>query len=125
MQIAHVALWTQHLETLKTFYTTYFEGECGTKYTNPAKGFESYFIRFGAVALELMQRADHTEKAPENATGFCHLAFGVESRAAVCNLTEQLRRAGYAVKKEHRVTGDGYYESVVADPDGNQIEIVA
>ena len=34
-----------------------------------------------------------------------------------------LREAGYPVLNGPRTTGDGYYESVVSDPEGNQIEI--
>jgi len=30
---------------------------------------------------------------------------------------------GYRVVDEPRRTGDGYYESVVLDPDGNRVEI--
>jgi len=38
-------------------------------------------------------------------------------------LTERIRQAGFAVIGEPRWTGDGYYESVVLDPDNNRIEI--
>ena len=43
--------------------------------------------------------------------------------AQVRDLTERLRQDGYAVLGEPRTTGDGYYESVVADPEGNRVEI--
>ena len=62
--------------------------------------------------------------APDPATpgqSYAHLAFATGSAAAVEALTERLRRAGYPVRGEPRTTGDGYYESVVAD--GNPIEI--
>ena len=38
-------------------------------------------------------------------------------------LTNTLREAGYPVLNGPRTTGDGYYESVVSYPEGNQIEI--
>ena len=41
----------------------------------------------------------------------------------VDDLTAQLRGVGCTVVGEPRRTGDGYYESVVLDPDGNRIEI--
>lgn len=47
MKISHIAIWTADLETLREFYITYFEGRSGEKYTNPRKGFQSYFIYFG------------------------------------------------------------------------------
>lgn len=34
-------------------------------------------------------------------------------------LTEQLRADGYTILSEPRITGDGYYESAVADSEGN------
>ena len=56
MRIEHVAMWTQNIEIMKTFYTDYFGGIAGDKYINPRKSFESYFIRFDSGArLELMQ----------------------------------------------------------------------
>lgn len=55
--------------------------------------------------------------------GYAHLAFSVGSEQAVDHLTETLRQDGYEVAGEPRRTGDGYYESVVLDPDGNPVEI--
>jgi len=53
------------------------------------------------------------------------VAFSVGGPAAVDRLTEALRAAGHVVQGEPRRTGDGYYESVVLDPDGNVVEIAA
>jgi lactoylglutathione lyase len=55
--------------------------------------------------------------------GYSHLAFSVGSKERVEGLTAELRAAGYTVASEARTTGDGYYESVVLDPDGNRVEI--
>jgi lactoylglutathione lyase len=38
-------------------------------------------------------------------------------------LTHRLREDGVEVVDGPRRTGDGYYESVIIDPDGNRIEI--
>ncbi|WP_285815536.1 GNAT family N-acetyltransferase, partial [Phocaeicola sartorii] len=43
---------------------------------------------------------------------------------AVLSLTELLRAEGYHIVSEPRISGDGYFESVVLDPDGNRIECV-
>lgn len=128
MRIDHIALWTGRLEELRAFYVAYFGGRSNEKYTNEAKGFESYFIRFDdGCRLELMRRSDIDDRAGRNSAerpGLCHLAFGCASREEVLALTERLRTDGHTVVGEPRTSGDGYFESVVEDPDGNRVEIV-
>lgn len=125
MQISHIALWTTHLEELKAFYSKYFNGTCHEKYINPNKGFESYFMSFdtGIAALELMRRKDITAPAPEIFTGLAHISFSVGSKEIVLEMTEKLRTDGYTIASEPRLTGDGFFESAVLDPDGNLVEI--
>ena len=126
MKIEHVAIWTTDLEQLKDFYATYFGAQANNKYTNPEKGFESYFLQFiSGARLELMSRPDveANTSAPLYPVGLTHLAFSVGGKESVDGLTEKLRQAGYSVISEPRTTGDGYYESIIADPDGNLIEI--
>lgn len=126
MKIHHIAIWTFHLEKLREFYTRYFNGTSNEKYINSQKGFESYFISFESGAtLELMSRID-VQNVPieENRLGLTHLAFSFESQEAVLSLTEQLRTKGYHIVGEPRISGDGYFESVILDPDGNRIECV-
>ena len=38
-------------------------------------------------------------------------------------LTGRLRNGGFRIVGEPRTTGDGYYESVVLDPEENIVEI--
>ncbi|MDR1503633.1 MAG: VOC family protein, partial [Prevotella sp.] len=54
-----------------------------------------------------------------------HFAITVGSREAVNELTERLRKDGYIIEGEPRTSGDGYYESVISDPEGNIVEIIA
>ena len=44
MKLEHVAIWTDNLETLKTFHQRYFGGIPNEKYTNEKKGFKWNFI---------------------------------------------------------------------------------
>ena len=57
--------------------------------------------------------------------GHTHLAISVGSEQAVDEVTERLRHAGVTVVSGPRRTGDGYYETVVLDPEGNRVEIAA
>lgn len=125
MKISHIAMYVSDIEKSKDFYIKYFGAVPNEKYHNSKTGLETYFLSFdGYVRLEIMQRPDtvSVEKS-ELAEGFAHLAFGVGSRENVDRLTEQLREDGFTVAGEPRITGDGYYESVVLDNDGNRIEI--
>jgi lactoylglutathione lyase len=36
----------------------------------------------------------------------------------------RLEARGVAIVGRARVTGDGYYEAVIADPEGNRIELM-
>ena len=60
-----------------------------------------------------------------NRTGLIHIAFSVGSKEKVDELTMKLEEAGYPVVSGPRTTGDGYYESAIADPEGNYVEITA
>jgi lactoylglutathione lyase len=128
MHIEHVAIWTADLERLRAFYERHFGATAGPKYVNAGKGFASYFLRFESGArLELMTKAEVVPREPAAAaavpSGYAHLAIAVGARVRVDELTTRLRGAGYTVIDGPRTTGDGYYEGVVLDPDGNRIEI--
>lgn len=127
MKIEHVALWAKNMETLKSFYEKYFDAHSNGKYTNPAKGFSSYFLNFASDArLEIMQMdavPDSRNDPYDQFTGLIHLAFSVGTEAKVDSLTQQLKEDGFEVLEGPRKTGDGYYESVVLDSEKNRIEI--
>lgn len=58
-----------------------------------------------------------------NLIGLAHFSVSVGSKENVLALTETLRKDGYTISGEPRTTGDGYFESVILDCDGNKIEI--
>lgn len=129
MHINHLAMWVRNLEAMRTFYETYFGAKANTRYHNHNRDFSSYFLSFddtNAVRLELMTMPSippTANDAEAQFTGLIHFAISVGSRQAVDTLTERLRADGYPVVDEPRQTGDGYYESVVLDPEQNRIEI--
>lgn len=126
MHLEHAALWTHDLERLKTFYMDYFGATPSARYVNERRGFASYFLSFDSGArLEIMTLVELSASPSLSGptVGYAHVAFSLGSTEHVDALTRELRTAGYPVISPPRWTGDGYYESVVLDPDGNQIEL--
>ncbi len=127
MQLAHIALYVQDLEGMKDFYVRHFGATASAKYHNSKTGLQTYFLSFsGGAQLELMTRPGLTPR-PQNApaAGYNHIAFALGSRECVDALAQELAQAGCRILNGPRVTGDGYYEFSLADPEGNLLELVA
>ncbi len=127
MKIEHIAIWSKDIEKLRAFYVQYFGAISNSKYINEKKGFNSYFLSFeDGARLELMSIKD-LHAVPDgfdrDYVGLTHLAISVGSSANVDELTALLKQDGFEVISGPRTTGDGYYESVILDPDKNRIEI--
>lgn len=126
VRIEHVALWVRHLEEMREFYERQLGGHSGPRYQNAATGLTSYFVSFGEGGrIELMHRPEVRSRPDGVAAGYAHVALSLGGRAAVDAAVERLRRGGVPVESGPRVTGDGYYEAVVLDPEGNRIELTA
>lgn len=126
MKIEHLAIWVSDLELMRNFYECYFNANAGERYHNRKKNFTSYFLNFDEGArLELMQKPDipSLENQAKERLGIIHFAISVGNKEKVDSLTEQLRTDGFKIMGEPRTTGDGYYESVILDPEENRIEI--
>ncbi len=126
MHLDHIAIWTQDLEKEKDFYVKYFDGKANHKYENPKKHFASYFLTFPIGArIELMHKDEIRDSANKDHLGFSHISMNVGIKDKVDSLTKTLEKDGFQIESFPRVTGDGYYESVVLDPEGNKIELTA
>ena len=128
MRIEHVAIWTRDLEGMRHFYTHYFDAVSGSGYYNHSKEFRSYFLSFdGDCRIELMEMptvSNNKNDYKKHHAGIAHIAFKVGSRERVDQITAMLIEDGYEIISTGRMTGDGYYESAVYDPEKNRIEIV-
>ena len=128
MSIGHVAVWAKDIEVMKDFYIKYFNGRAGIRYMNEARHFSSYFIHFDAGApLEIMHIPTISEREKTEGlqfTGLAHIAFSVGSEESVRNLTNRLHKDGYMVVDGPRKTGDGYFESVVLDPEKTELRLL-
>ncbi|MGZ5135569.1 MAG: VOC family protein [Flavitalea sp.] len=127
MKIEHLAIWVKDLESMKDFYCRYFNAIAGKKYINPKKKLESYFLSFESGSrLELMNMAnipDSKNDEYKQFTGIIHFAISTGDEKKVNELTKQLVIDGFELLDGPRWTGDGYYESVILDPEKNRIEI--
>ena len=153
MKIEHIAIWVKDIDKVCEFYRKYFGGVVHPIYHNPVKQFTSRFVTFDDGArLEIMHRPDIDHvwpvtslqsdmltlghagvQAPRRDTrdrmfhverlGFTHVSFSVGSKEEVDRLTKEMSTDGIQVVGQPRTTGDGYYESVILDPEGNRVEI--
>lgn len=127
MGLEHIAIYVKNLERAKEFYVNYFGVTPDKKYVNPKTNLETYFLGFeDGARLELMTRPNLKDSTADAfRTGLIHIAFKLGSAEKVDALTKRMERDGYKVVSQPRTTGDGYYESCVADPEGNFVEIIA
>lgn len=127
ISIEHIAIWTIDLEKMKSFYCRFFGATANQKYVNIKTGFESYFLSFTKGArLEIMHSPSVVDIPKDillQTKGLVHFAIAVGSIEKVNELTETLAYEGFTIIGKPRTTGDGYYESVVLDPENNRIEI--
>ena len=128
MKIEHIAIWVKDIDKVCEFYRKYFGGNIQPLYHNPIKQFTSRFVTFeDGARLEVMNNPNvgtltesmfHVEHL-----GIAHISFSVGSKEKVDFLTKEMSADGVTIVGEPRTTGDGYYESVVLDPESNRIEI--
>ncbi|AYO36467.1 VOC family protein [Serratia sp. P2ACOL2] len=127
MKIAHVALWTRDIDAQVTFWQRYFDGVAGEQYVSRNRpGFVSCFVSLAAgPTLEIMSLPDllSAEQASER-VGWAHIALSVGEESRVDQLAQRAQQEGI-LQAAPRWTGDGFYEAIIRDPDGNAIEITA
>lgn len=130
VRLEHVGLWTQDLDQMLGFYVGLLGGHAGPLYVNSSTGFRSCFVAFGEGArVELMTRpgsgsVSHLRTGHDDG-GYAHIALALPTQGDVRRVTARLQTAGISLASAPRLTGDGYYESVVLDPEGNRVELVA
>lgn len=117
--IEHAAAWVADLERARDFYERWFGVHSNSRYHSRSRAFSSYFLRFSSGArLEIMQ-------SPGEQPRQAHIAISVGSSDALDTIICEMESAGVEIVSHPRRTGDGYYEAVIRDTEGNLIEITA
>lgn len=126
MKLAHIALWTRDLDAAVAFWQTLFAATVGAPYRSQRRpGFVSRFaVLPGGVQIELMTGPWIGAEPDAERPGWDHIALSLGSAEAVDALAARCREDGCLVSGP-RTTGDGFYEAVLATPDGTRIEITA
>lgn len=127
MKVAHVALWTRDLQAAAAFWREHFGAKIGAPYHSQRRpGFVSCFVTLpdGGAQIELMTAPWLANADSADHVGWDHLAIALGSRAAVDTMAQRCGAEGMLIAAP-RITGDGFYEAVIAAPDGTRIEITA
>ena len=126
MRLAHVALWTTDLDAAAAFWSDYFGAEVGDLYESRNRpGFRSRFAKLpDGGGIELMAGPWVEAAPPAERTGWDHIAISLGSEAAVDALAGRCAAEGVLISGPRR-TGDGFYEAVIAAPDGIRVEITS
>jgi lactoylglutathione lyase len=126
MKIAHVALWTTDIDRLASFWKTMFGARIGALYESKNRpGFRSRFIQLAdGATIEIMSGTWIIAEVNSERVGYAHIAISLGSREAVDALASKASDLGI-LSSRPRMTGDGFYEAVIIDPDGNPVEVTS
>ncbi|MDR2597058.1 MAG: VOC family protein [Treponema sp.] len=126
MELNHIALYVNDLGKMKLFYEKYFNTKANKMYNNPKTGLKTYFLEFNSSCrIEITNKEKLSNVTKEiNSVGYINIAFSAGGKNKVDELTELLENDWYRITSKPGTTEDGYYESCIIDPEGNQIEIV-
>lgn len=123
MHIEHVAIYAEDIEKIKAFYEKYFNVTSSDLYHNQKTSFKSYFLTFDSGSrMEVTTKKFLSNRIAES-LGYAHIAIAVGDKQAVDKYAERFVKDGYPLLNGPRTTGDGYYEAVIQDPEGNLIEL--
>jgi lactoylglutathione lyase len=122
-QIEHVAIWTDDLERLRSFYEHYLGATAGPLHHERSSGLLLYDLDLCGARLELMHMPGlgARPRGVRQRLGHAHIGFSLGSADTVDELTSLLLADGYTVVAAPRRAESGDYESAALDPDGNRI----
>ena len=126
MKLAQIALWTRDLDGAAAFWQAFFGATVSEPYRSARRpGFVSRFaVLSGGLQIELMTGPWLGAEPDTERQGWDHVALSLGSAEAVDAMAARCRDA-HCLVSGPRCTDDGFYEAVLAMPDGTKIEITA
>ena len=125
MQLDHIGIEVHDLFTMELFYRQVLGFGFQYRYVSRnSPGLRTVFLQRGALSLELLERprAQVFLRSRNPVAG--HLALRVEDVDAECARIARLAFPGSYLEPP-RMTGDGFREAELRDPEGNVIELSA
>ena len=120
MKLAHIGIETNDLYSMELFYTRYLGFTRSYDYiSRNTPGLRTIFLTRGDAYLELLTR-EPASAAQTDRRAVYHISL--ESADVDAEYETLSQFPGLKVKKP-RITGDGFREMELVDPDGNVIEI--
>lgn len=121
MRLEHIGLEVFDIFKVSIFYLKYFNFKVVSRYVSKnSPGLKTLFLENDKVRLELLQRERCESFLKEKSVNnYFHINFKVDD---VEKEYVGLKKLGADVSKP-RLTGDGYYEFTLCDPEFNLIEI--
>ncbi|MBP1039916.1 VOC family protein [Vagococcus sp. BWB3-3] len=123
MKVEHIGIWVKDIENMKAFYEKYFNAHSNDLYHNQKTGFKSYFLELEQGCRIELTTKQHLSNRISDSLGYTHLAIAVGTKENVDQMTSTFIQDGFPLLNGPRTTGDGYYEAVIQDPEGNLIEL--
>lgn len=128
IKLNHIAIWCQDIIRMKLFYEYLFCVSKVKKYENKKIGYVSYILTLSDKTEIQLMSMDSIQVPMEDvytpSIGLAYLAFSVGSGEKVKELTNKLVSDGYELLLDAPPRDDGIPESIILDPEGNQLKIM-
>jgi lactoylglutathione lyase len=120
-RVSHTGIYVHNIELMKKFYTDHFGVKTGKKYKNPHED-HLYFLNFpSGTRIELIQADSGKNHFINQSWG--HIVISLGSCSEVDRFTRKMKEKGIEIVSYPKLTGNGYYESTIRDPEGNLIKL--
>ena len=125
MKIDHIAMYVNDLEAEKNFFVKYFNAKA-LHFSDFRNEFSYYVLKFeDESALIITSENSVDANKVRYRTGYHQIIISADTRKDVDDFMKKCDVEGIKVVRRAHNTNSGYYAAAVADPEGNEINIMA